>query len=193
MVTQLIGILSVIFWLPDVKARVVSITQENGDVNSTPKPEMTPNHQTTPDSETIVDNVTSPKDIKETQISLKKPNFCADFFDPSHIKDVFNVLKVARPDNKRKILLFVVLLNTVVCGTFGEEDLYILYGRKALNWTTEFSVFVSYYTVTGILGTGIAILVFSKWLKMSDPMLAIISILGSITANPILVSILWYS
>lgn len=181
LITQLIGILCVIFWLPDVKAKIIPKVPVNENVNVTPK------------LEPALDNTALSKDTKESTPSPAKTNFCMDFFDPSHIKDAFNVLKVGRPNNKRKILLFVVLLNAVVCATYGEDELYILYGRKALNWTTEFSIFVSYYTVVGIIGTGIAILVFSKWLKMSDPTMAIISIVGSLAANPILVSFVRYS
>ncbi|XP_063700608.1 lysosomal proton-coupled steroid conjugate and bile acid symporter SLC46A3-like [Culicoides brevitarsis] len=165
--TQIIGIVTVILWLPDVKAKnAPSQSNVNGNVDAKTKNEP---------------SVDLP--VMEMQ---KKRNFCADFFDPSHIKDSITVLKVPRPSNKRKILLFVVLLNAVICATFGEDELYILYCRKALNWTTEFSIFVSYYTVIGILGTGIATLVFSKCLRMSDPVMAMISIAGSIAANPIL-------
>lgn len=175
LVTQVIGILFVIFWLPDVKARTdhKKSDNENGDARS--KTEMS------------LDDSSSKK-CPETVPAHTKRNFCMDFFDPTHIKEAFNVLRVARPNNKRKILLFVVLLNAIVYATIGEDELYILYGRKALNWTTEFSIFVSYYTVIGIMGTGIAIIIFSKALQMSDPTLAMISIAGSFVANPILVS-----
>lgn len=155
LITQTIGIVSVIFLLPDVKARSRDNQDQDQKANETPK---------------------------------KRSNFCLEFFDPSHVKEAINVLRTPRPNNRRKILNFVVLLNAIVFATIGEDDLYILYGRKALNWTTEFSVFVSYYTVIGIIGTGIAIIVFSKTLKLADTTLAMISSIGSFIANPILVS-----
>ncbi|XP_063697924.1 lysosomal proton-coupled steroid conjugate and bile acid symporter SLC46A3-like [Culicoides brevitarsis] len=120
----------------------------------------------------------------EKSLSLKE--LCKDFFDPSHIIDAFSVLKKPREGNFRKTLIFVIICNTLFFATIGEEGLIILFTRKQLNWTIEFSIFVMYLTAVNLIGTGISTLFFAKLMKMSDPVLGIISTIGTIIGNPVL-------
>uniref|UniRef100_A0A336K589 CSON001695 protein n=1 Tax=Culicoides sonorensis TaxID=179676 RepID=A0A336K589_CULSO len=108
-----------------------------------------------------------------------------DFFDPSHIVDAFSVLTKSRDGNSRKTLIAVILCNTLFFVTMGEEGLYILFTRTQLNWTTEFSIFIMYLTATSLIGTGITTVLFAKVMKFSDPVLGIISTLGTIISEPV--------
>lgn len=123
----------------------------------------------------------------------KKPSFkelLSDFFDSSHIVDAFAVLKRHREGNGRKILIYVILCNTMFFATVGEGSLYFLFARAQLNWTIEFSIFIMYITATSLIGTGISTFIFTKMMNMSDPVLGIISTIGTIISNPVIVSLI---
>lgn len=163
-----------IFFLPEVKSGEKKPELKDMETNN--------NVMTIPKLDDIKSVVESPP------ISKPQKNIISDFFDPSHIKDAFTVLVKKRDNNKRRILIYVILCNTLFFATIGEAELFILFTRTALNWTTEFSIFVMYFTATSLIGTGISTIFFVKVLKISDPALGVISTLGTIIANPVIVS-----
>lgn len=131
--------------------------------------------------------VDSPENPEKKKFTLKE--LVIDFCDPSHIIDAFSVFKRLREGNGRKMLFFVILCNTFFFATIGEEGLYILFFRTQLNWTIEFSFYITYFTATSLVGTGISTLIFAKLMKISDPVLGIISTIGTFISNLILVSL----
>lgn len=84
--------------------------------------------------------------------TVKQKNFVLDFFNPQHVLESFKVLSKERPGNQTKLLILVILCNTFFFATIGEEGLYILFTRTALNWTIEFSYFITFVTATGLIG-----------------------------------------
>ncbi|XP_063702503.1 uncharacterized protein LOC134832419 [Culicoides brevitarsis] len=122
----------------------------------------------------------SPSDSK----SIKK--MILDFFDPTLIKSSVEVIKKSRPGNTKTILLCCILCQTLFFATHGEQGLILLFARTALNWTTEFGMFVMLVTTVGLLGTLIVTVVFVNWLHLHDATLGIISIIGTVVAKPII-------
>lgn len=110
----------------------------------------------------------------------------SDFFDKQHIVSLMQIVKDKRKGNEKKILIMVILCHTIYFATHGEDSLHILFARTALQWTTEFSFFLTYTTTLGLIGTSIVTIVFVKYMKLEDATLIMISLLGSLISKPLI-------
>ncbi|XP_049865724.1 proton-coupled folate transporter-like [Pectinophora gossypiella] len=110
--------------------------------------------------------------------------FLTEFFDVSLVMETFRVAFRDGPGNRR---LRVALLLIVVCVVFGpshgEFTILYLFTRYRFNWDeVQFSIWSTYCIVTNLIGTLFSISLFSRYLKLDDTILGIISNTSKIVA-----------
>uniref|UniRef100_A0AAR5NWG1 Major facilitator superfamily (MFS) profile domain-containing protein n=1 Tax=Dendroctonus ponderosae TaxID=77166 RepID=A0AAR5NWG1_DENPD len=125
--------------------------------------------------------------IKEPKRPIKesKKNFLLDIFDTRHAIDTFKLILKKSPGNDR---LFIVLL---LLGMFvytlvnvGEDSVFFLYTRGFLNWSiVQYTSFLTANTLIHLVGTIIAVPLFTKFLKLHDLVILLLSFLDKIVCN----------
>ncbi|KAH1015142.1 hypothetical protein HUJ05_012917 [Dendroctonus ponderosae] len=125
--------------------------------------------------------------IKEPKKPIKesKKNFLLDIFDTRHAIDTFKLILKKSPGNDR---LFIVLL---LLGMFvytlvnvGEDSVFFLYTRGFLNWSiVQYTSFLTANTLIHLVGTIIAVPLFTKFLKLHDLVILLLSFLDKIVCN----------
>ncbi|KAF2884244.1 hypothetical protein ILUMI_21936 [Ignelater luminosus] len=121
--------------------------------------------------------------IKESKLSNtpvkkeKKVNFLKDFFDTKHIVETFRVAVKDGAKNRKKRICVIMLLVMVIIGPLhGEYQVMYLFVRYKFGWNEiDFSIFQTYNAVVYTLGTIFSLSFFSKYLKMDDALLGVIS------------------
>ncbi|VVC97198.1 unnamed protein product [Leptidea sinapis] len=111
-------------------------------------------------------------------------SFFTEFFDLNLAKETFSVA-FKTGSRKRRLRLCLLLLSVwVVFGPLqGEFAIMYLFVRYRFNWAEmEFSWWCSYSMITNLIGTTFSISLFSKYLKLDDTILGIISSLSKIAA-----------
>ncbi|XP_050664163.1 uncharacterized protein LOC126964888 [Leptidea sinapis] len=112
-------------------------------------------------------------------------SFFTEFFDLNLAKETFSVA-FKTGSRKRRLRLCLLLLSVwVVFGPLqGEFAIMYLFVRYRFNWAEmEFSWWCSYSMITNLIGTTFSISLFSKYLKLDDTILGIISSLSKIAAS----------
>ncbi|KAK4884688.1 hypothetical protein RN001_000959 [Aquatica leii] len=121
------------------------------------------------------------KEKGKTTINNKsKCSFFTDFFIIEHIKSTFQVAFRPRKKNFRKRIWVTLLLLIFIFGPmYGEINVVYLFARKRFQWSeVEFSIFYSINVVLHLIGTIFSLSFFSKYLKIDDAVLGIISGVG---------------
>jgi hypothetical protein len=98
----------------------------------------------------------------------------------------FEIYKILRPANGRLLLFLITGAQVCLLLVTGENDVSSLYGRQAWGWTTEFGDYSAYNTFMSFIGTIIVTTVFVKFFKLTDPILAIVSLTCNLISKPIL-------
>ncbi|KAF5291309.1 hypothetical protein FQA39_LY03460 [Lamprigera yunnana] len=103
--------------------------------------------------------------------------FITDFFNIHYIKSTFEVAYRAREKNYRKRILLSFLLVVLIVGPLqGELNVIYLFTRKQFLWSEiEFSTFYTINFVFHLIGTIFSLTVLSKYFKLDDAVLGIIS------------------
>ncbi|CAG9762387.1 unnamed protein product [Ceutorhynchus assimilis] len=124
------------------------------------------------------------KEPKRPDKTTKK-NFLVDIFDTKHAIDTFKLVFKKNPDNDR---LFIVSL---LVGMFvytmvnvGEESVFFLYTKAFLNWSiVEYTSFSTANTLIHLVGTIIAVPLFTKIFKLHDLTILLLTFLDKIVCN----------
>lgn len=111
--------------------------------------------------------------------------FLKEFFDLNLVKETFQCAFKDGPGNRR---LRVCLLLIVVCVVFGplqgEYMIMYLFTRYRFNWNeVQYSFWCTYSVITNLIGTVFSITLFSKYMKLDDTILGIISNSSKIVAS----------
>ncbi|XP_063821285.1 proton-coupled folate transporter-like [Ostrinia nubilalis] len=111
-------------------------------------------------------------------------NFFREFFDVGLVLDTFKVAFKKGAGNRR---LRVSLLLIVVCVVFGpmhgEFMIMYLFTRMRFNWDeVQYSMWSTYSIVTNLVGTAFSMSLFSKYMKLDDTLLGIISCTSKVVA-----------
>ena len=177
----MLGILYIIFVLKEVSVESKSVTREE---------------KLGVDNPTFVNGSTmdiAKKEIvnsKMENVVLPNKGFLREFFDPTLALALIDVVIKKRDGLSRTLLLLVIGCNIVFLASLGENDLTYLYTRLKLNWEgVQFSLHITYATVVALFGTLLMVGVFSKIMKISDPMIGVISTLLTLISKPIYVGI----
>lgn len=114
--------------------------------------------------------------IAEQEVEEKK-NCCAEFFDPRLVKQCVTCFLKKRDYGVRSILVLLMLMHFIINGVVnGETQNLFLYQRVKLNWDIDTNTYhYVFSTVLGLIGTLLMVGVFSKYLKIPDIVLTIVS------------------
>uniref|UniRef100_A0A1B0CNX0 uridine/cytidine kinase n=1 Tax=Lutzomyia longipalpis TaxID=7200 RepID=A0A1B0CNX0_LUTLO len=125
---------------------------------------------------------------EQTVQQVVKKNAILEFFDPTLLKDCIAVVTKKREGNRQMmIILLIAAYFTFLGPPLGETDFIYPFTRKKFNWqATEYVLFLTYSTFIALAGTVIMISFVSKYLKCSDPLIGVISSIGTVISKPIL-------
>ncbi|KAI5635114.1 major facilitator superfamily domain-containing protein [Phthorimaea operculella] len=107
-----------------------------------------------------------------------------EFFHPKNIWSTFSLVVMSRGRRLFQILLIIFAHMVIVGPVFGEATLtylYVLY-KFAMDGV-EYSLFTTYQTLIGIVGTSIAVTLFSKKLQLHDAIIGIIATASKVAGN----------
>ncbi|KAL0869895.1 hypothetical protein ABMA27_006095 [Loxostege sticticalis] len=106
------------------------------------------------------------------------------FFHPKNVWDTLSLLFMKRGMKLIQVIL-VIWAHIVIMGPVqGEGVLLYLYVLQRYNMDPEtFSLYSTYNVLIGIVGTAIAVTIFSKWLGMHDSMLGIIATASKVASS----------
>lgn len=105
-----------------------------------------------------------------------KSNCFLDFFNPIVAVECVKVLMRKRKNQGRATVILLFIMYFIAVGpAFGEEPNEYNFTRIALNWDgITYSTYATYGNATSLIGTIIMVVVLSKLLKFSDPILGVI-------------------
>lgn len=106
----------------------------------------------------------------------EKKNFCVDFFNPIVAVQCLQVIMRKRKNHGRAIILLLFFIYFLTVGpAFGEDPNEYNFVRIKLNWDgTAYGNYLSFGSFVSVVGSSIMATIFSKMLKITDPILAII-------------------
>ncbi|XP_030760082.1 uncharacterized protein LOC115885343 [Sitophilus oryzae] len=125
--------------------------------------------------------------IKEPKRPIKdsKKGLLADIFDTRHAVDTFKLILTKNPMNDR-VFIVLLLLGLFVYSlvNVGEESVFFLYTQAFLNWNiVEYISFLTANTLIHLVGTIIAVPLFTKILKLHDLVILFLTFLDKIVCN----------
>ncbi|XP_063905076.1 probable peptidoglycan muropeptide transporter SLC46 [Zophobas morio] len=132
--------------------------------------------------------VTRVKEIpkKEELITEKKNvNFVKDFFDLKHIRDTFRVAFKDGPRGRKKRICTIMVLVMVIIGPMhGEMNVMYLFVRYRFGWNEiDYSLYSTFHFVAHVAGTIFSLMFFTKFLKVDDAVLGMVSNMSKILAS----------
>lgn len=124
------------------------------------------------------------KEPRSAPADLPKKNICFDIFDPRHVVDTVVVVFKKRSGSERARIILLMLTFIVILGPgFGESSLVFHYTRAKFQWgPVHYSLYQTYDLVIHLIGTTVAISVFSQWLQLDDLLLATIACCSKVAA-----------
>ncbi|XP_076257841.1 lysosomal proton-coupled steroid conjugate and bile acid symporter SLC46A3-like [Rhynchophorus ferrugineus] len=124
------------------------------------------------------------KEPKRPQKESKK-SLLADIFDTKHAIDTFKLILTKNAGNDRVfIVLLLVGLFLYSMVNVGEETIFYLYTQAFLSWNiVEYTSFLTANTLIHLVGTIIAVPLFTKILKLHDLTILLLTFLDKILAN----------
>ncbi|KAJ2948495.1 hypothetical protein O0L34_g7745 [Tuta absoluta] len=106
------------------------------------------------------------------------------FLHPRNIWNTISLIVMSRGRRLAQILLVIFAHMVIIGPVFGEATLTYLYVLKKFSMDgVEYSLFTTYQTLVGIVGTAIAVTLFSKKLQMHDAILGMIATCCKVVAN----------
>ncbi|KAF5269814.1 hypothetical protein FQR65_LT05860 [Abscondita terminalis] len=105
--------------------------------------------------------------------------------DIGNLKETFNTFKsLFKPHqtNRRAQIIVLMALAVVVLGPFlGETTVLYLYTRFRFTWDEiKYSIFYTYYCIAHLIGAMVALSLFTKYLRLDDALLGVISSVSKI-------------
>lgn len=134
------------------------------------------------DNSNIDENIGS---VQEKQVKKEQKNFCADFFDPQHISETFKVaFKEGKRNRRKRICIIMVLVMVIIGPMHGEMNVMYLFVRYKFGWNEmDYSIYSTFNFCAHMLGTLFSLLFFSKFLKVDDAILGVISSTSKIASS----------
>ncbi|RZC42749.1 uncharacterized protein BDFB_004854, partial [Asbolus verrucosus] len=126
----------------------------------------------------------APKKDEIAKEPQKKVNPIRDFFDLKHIRDTFKVaFKEGARNRKRRICVIMVLVMVVIGPMHGEMNVMYLFVRYKFKWNSiDYSIYSTFHFVVHVCGTVFSLMFFTKFLKLDDAVLGMISSTSKICA-----------
>ncbi|KAI5723435.1 hypothetical protein M8J76_005934 [Diaphorina citri] len=115
--------------------------------------------------------------------------FLADFFNCENIKgtfrSLFNDSQFGNTPNRNVTIILMMISVIVIFGPIsGEFAIIYLYTRFRFNWNEiDYSIFSTVNTFTHLFGTMFSVVIFTKWLKVEDTIVGVISVLSKIISG----------
>lgn len=179
----MLGIFYIIFVLQEVKATTATTAPENEKQIQTSggleNPAFVSDTNKVMTSQTTVKN-----DTMTTEIADR--GFFREFFDLTLTMQLVEVITKKRAGNLRMLIWSVLLCNIIFLASLGESDLTYFYTRLKLNWEgNDYSFHLTYGTLMALIGTLLMVGVFSKFLRISDAMIGIVSTVCTLISKPL--------
>ncbi|KAF5293911.1 hypothetical protein FQA39_LY13616 [Lamprigera yunnana] len=120
-----------------------------------------------------------------------KKNLIKDIFDPRHAIETFKVLVKKTEGNERVGIILLMFILFVYNGVItGEGSVFFLFIQSLYQWTVvEFSYLLTFNTVIHLVGTIIALPIFTNVLKLNDLLITVICFVDKIAANFVFVTV----
>ncbi|XP_018573988.1 uncharacterized protein LOC108913018 isoform X2 [Anoplophora glabripennis] len=125
------------------------------------------------------------KDIREIEMEMgiykanneKKKNIILDFFDYNHVKKTIMVcFKKGKKNRRTRICVIMILVMVVIGPMHGEMNVVYFFVRYRYGWNSvDYSLFSTFQFVAHTIGTLFSLAFFTKFLKMDDAVLGMIS------------------
>ncbi|KAK4884691.1 hypothetical protein RN001_000962 [Aquatica leii] len=127
-----------------------------------------------------VDEVNNDSKKNQTKLELIK-----DMFNAKQTFNTFKSIFKPQQSNRRCQIIVIMVLAVLVLGPFiGETTVMYLYTRFKFNWDEiDFSVFFAYFCVIHLVGSMVALSLFSKYLGLDDALLGAISSISKIAGG----------
>lgn len=115
--------------------------------------------------------------------------FLKDFFNCENIKgtfrSLFNDSQFGSTPNRNVTIILMMISVIVIFGPIsGEFAIIYLYTRFRFNWNEiDYSIFSTVNTFTHLFGTMFSVVIFTKWLKVDDTIVGVISVLSKIISG----------
>ncbi|CAG9813509.1 unnamed protein product [Phaedon cochleariae] len=125
--------------------------------------------------------------IKEPKqpVNTESRGVLCDVFDPRHAVDTFNLILRKGPGKNRVyigVMLFTIFIYSAVI--VGESDRFFFYSQSRFGWTiVEFSYFLSMNTLVHLIGTALAVPLFTKILNLTDMAILLLTFLDKMLSN----------
>jgi hypothetical protein len=115
----------------------------------------------------------------------EKKNLLKDFFDVKHIQETFKVaFKDGPRDRKKRICVIMFLVMVIIGPLHGEMNVQYLFVRYKFGWNEiDYSLFSTFHFVLHFTGTVFSLMFFTKFLKVDDAVLGMISSTSKICAT----------
>lgn len=125
------------------------------------------------------------KDIREIEMEKgiyeksneKKKNVLLDFFDFNSVKKTLKVcFKKGKKNRRTRICVIMILVMVVIGPMHGEMNVAYFFVRYKYGWSSvDYSLFSTFQFVAHAIGTLFSLAFFTKFLKMDDAVLGMIS------------------
>ncbi|KAF2884242.1 hypothetical protein ILUMI_21934, partial [Ignelater luminosus] len=116
---------------------------------------------------------------QDDEIKTKEENvsFIKDFFNLQHISETFQVaFKEGERNRKKRICTIMILVMVIIGPMHGELGVMYLFVRYRFQWNEiDYSIYSTYTFILHMIGTLFSLAFFSKFLKMDDALLGVIS------------------
>ncbi|KAL1452654.1 hypothetical protein WDU94_006861 [Cyamophila willieti] len=115
--------------------------------------------------------------------------FLKDFFNCENIKGTFRSLfhdsQFGNTPNRNVTIILMMISVIVIFGPIsGEFAIIYLYTRFRFNWNEiDYSIFSTVNTFTHLFGTMFSVIIFTKWLKVDDTIVGVISVFSKIISG----------
>ncbi|XP_031328500.1 uncharacterized protein LOC116159617 isoform X2 [Photinus pyralis] len=121
-----------------------------------------------------------------------KKSLIKDIFDPHHAIETFKVLIKKTEGNERVGILLIMVILFIYAGVInGEGSVFFLFTQTVYEWTVvEFSYLLTFNTIIHLVGTVVALPIFTTVLKLNDLVITVISFLDKIIANFVFATVL---
>ncbi|CAH1100538.1 unnamed protein product [Psylliodes chrysocephalus] len=118
--------------------------------------------------------------IKTSEVGMLR-----DMFNPKHAIDTFNlVLKKTPGVNREYIMLMLLIVFIYSAVVDGEGGVFFLYAQSQFGWTIiEFSYFLTLNTLVHLIGTALAVPLFTKVLHLTDMIILFLTFFDKIVSN----------
>uniref|UniRef100_A0A8D8M170 Thymic stromal cotransporter homolog n=1 Tax=Cacopsylla melanoneura TaxID=428564 RepID=A0A8D8M170_9HEMI len=133
--------------------------------------------------------VVTVKESSEDGLCDRFSTFLGDFFNCENIKGTFRSLfhdsQFGNTPNRNVTIILMMISVIVIFGPIsGEFAIIYLYTRFRFNWNEiDYSIFSTVNTFTHLFGTMFSVVIFTKWFKVDDTIVGVISVCSKIISG----------